>query len=298
MATFYDPGADAAEASDALRGLAHATRSMGEHPGDMYTVMGDLLSGVRSLRQVVDQLATAHLDQRFSAFDDSGDHTAGATHALAAADELHQTGTLLDQAEERLDQAMNAAGRIAWHPDKPEAAPSRWVSVVFLQGEDAEPVLDVIDRQGPDAGIAYLSGWDMGEETMNDAMENGYVYNQPPAGMNDKVAEQGEYALTYNPAMTYVGLTRRLTDTPTSDDGLRPGGLGNSVGAGQASLSGGRGISFGSNHPTAGRAGTSSPGREPASGSAAGAGAATTSAGSWFAHPGVTAVKRDRGLGR
>ena len=297
MATFYDPGADAAEASDALRGLAHATRSMGEHPSDMYTVMGDLLSGVRSLRQVVDQLATTHLDQRFHAVDDAGDHTAGATHALAAADELHQTGTLLDQAEDRLDQAMNAAGRIAWNPNAQEPAPSRWVSVVFLQGEEAEPVLDVIDRQGPDAGIAYLSGWDMGEETMNDAMENGYVYNTPPAGTNDKVAEQGEYALTYNPAMTYVGLTRRLTDTPTSDDNLGiGGGLGTSRGG--ANLAGGRGITFGSNHPTAGRAGNSNLGREAASGPASGAGAATTSAGSWFAHPGVTAVKRDRGLGR
>lgn len=293
MATFYDPGADAAEASDALRGLAHATRSMGEHPGDMYTVMGDLLSGVRSLRQVVDQLATTHLDQRFHALDDAGDHTAGATHALAAADELHQTGTLLDQAEDRLDQAMNAAGRIAWHPNAQEPSRSRWVSVVFLQGEEAEPVLDVIDRQGPDAGIAFLAGWDMGEETVNDAMENGYVYNTPPAGTNDKVAEQGEYALTYNPAMTYVGLTRRLTNTPDTTPGAA-GEPSNSLGG--ANLAGGRGIAFGSNHPTAGPAANTGPARESASGP--GSGAASTSAGSWFAHPGVTAVKRDRGLGR
>ena len=55
MPTFYDPGADAGEASEALRGLAHASRNF-ENPQDLYGVLGDLLSGVRSLRQVLDQL--------------------------------------------------------------------------------------------------------------------------------------------------------------------------------------------------------------------------------------------------
>ena len=58
MPTFYDPGADAGEASEALRGLAHATRTF-ERPQDLYGVLGDLLSGVRSLKQVLDQIALA-----------------------------------------------------------------------------------------------------------------------------------------------------------------------------------------------------------------------------------------------
>lgn len=48
MPTFYDPGADAGEASEALRGLAHATRTF-ENPQELYSVLGDLLSSVRSL---------------------------------------------------------------------------------------------------------------------------------------------------------------------------------------------------------------------------------------------------------
>lgn len=40
MPTFYDPGAVAGEASDALRGLAHATRTF-ENPQDLYGVLGD-----------------------------------------------------------------------------------------------------------------------------------------------------------------------------------------------------------------------------------------------------------------
>ena len=40
MPTFYDPGAVAVEASDALRGLGHATRTF-ENPQDLYGVLGD-----------------------------------------------------------------------------------------------------------------------------------------------------------------------------------------------------------------------------------------------------------------
>src|SRR5690606_31169419 len=116
MPTFHDPLADAAEASEALRGLAHASRVF-DDPADTYTVFGDLVAGVRSLRQVLDQLASAHLNARDRAFTDDGDHVAGAASALAAADELHQAGTLLDQAYDRLDAAFSHSGRIAWHPE-------------------------------------------------------------------------------------------------------------------------------------------------------------------------------------
>lgn len=54
MPTYHDPLQDAAEASEALRGLAHASRVF-DNPADTYGVLGDLLSRVRSLRQVLDQ---------------------------------------------------------------------------------------------------------------------------------------------------------------------------------------------------------------------------------------------------
>lgn len=95
MSTFQNPTVDAAEASEALRGLAHASRVF-EDPADTYAVLGDLLAGVRSLRQVLDQLATAHLKHRVRAHDDAGDQTAGATDALAATAELQQAAALLD----------------------------------------------------------------------------------------------------------------------------------------------------------------------------------------------------------
>ena len=344
MPTFHDPLADAAEASEAMRGLAHASRVF-DDPAHTYTVFGDLTATMRSLRQVLDQLAATHLAHRDRAHHDDGDHLAGDRSALAAADELHQAGTLLDQAHDHLNAAFSHSGRIAWHPapvtgldhetptpattatagslrltvwpdtpvgehqryayritdaasgqevegrdlftgagqpvdpdhairdlatflsaagearqyalDHPYSEPDhaglfpgwvaeaartnadalteltepteqtaaaeaarperRWVSVVFLQGEEADQVLDVIERDGTAAAIEHLKGWDYGEETTQAALENGYVYDEPPTGALDRVVtgEDG-YTLTYNPFAGHVSLLREH-HTPLAD---------------------------------------------------------------------------------
>src|SRR5699024_5818237 len=126
--------------------------------------------GVRSLRQVFDQLATTHLTQQDRAFDDGGSHEAGARDALAASDELHQAGSLLDAALERLDAASQASGRIAWHPSNEVEPVSQYVSVVFLQGEEADRVLDKIETDGITAGFEHLAAWDYGDETTQAAI--------------------------------------------------------------------------------------------------------------------------------
>lgn len=343
MPTFYDPTADAAEASAALRGLAHATRTF-ENPADTYPVIGDLLAGVRSLRQTLYQLGNAHIGSRDRAYDDSGNHTAGSLAAVAAADELHQAGVLLASVERHLDAASQHSGRIAWHPAetartaqagtlaltvwpdeplgehqryayriedahsgqtiegrdlftgagtpvnpdqalrelaihlsaagearqyaldnpgshpeneglfpswaaeaarlgadelsllaadapeddaevdqsgqaerRPSAAP-RWISVVFLQGEEADVVLDLIDRQGTDAAIEHLAGFDYGQETTQAALENGYVYDAPPNGILDRTAnatiDGSDYLLTFSPFLGHVSLLREYDATP------------------------------------------------------------------------------------
>lgn len=173
-------------------------------------MIGDLLSGVRSLRQVLDQVAAAHIASRARANDDAGSQAAGATSAFAAADELHQAGTLLDSVEARLDAASQHSGRIAWHPAPAiSVAPGvRWISVVFLQGSEADEVLDLIGREGTDAAIEHLAGFDYGEETVQAALENGYVYDEPPRGTLDKVATRDVYTLTYNPSLGHVSLLR------------------------------------------------------------------------------------------
>ncbi|MFT3889002.1 MAG: hypothetical protein QM713_12690 [Arachnia sp.] len=341
MPTFDDPRKDAAEAFEALRGLAHASRAFTD-PADTYAVTGDLLGGVRSLRQVVDQLAAAHITHRGRAYDDAGNQAAGATSALAAADELHQAGTLLDAVHDRLDAAMSHSGRIAWHPaaepagidaagpertvaqagtltltvwpdtplgehqrygyrvedtttgeavegrdlftgagapvapdkavrelavflsaagearqyalDNPGTSPEneglfperiadaamlnadalselaehgtqppdaggsvtgrRWISVVFLDGAEADRVLDLIHASGTDAAIEHLAGYDYGDDTVQDALANGYVYDAPPRGALDKVATKDVYTLTYSPFLGHVSLLREYDATP------------------------------------------------------------------------------------
>ena len=219
MPTFYDPGADAGEASEALRGLAHATRNF-ENPQDLYGVLGDLLSGIRSLRQVLDQLATAHVNNRSRAFDDHGNHAVGSTDALAAADELHQAATFIDQAEERLNAAASAASRVASHdaPATDNTPVARWVNVAFMQGEEADEVLDMIDADGPAAGLDHLKSWDFGDETTSAAMENGYVYDEPPSGPLEHELREGDYHLAYSHSFDHVALYRR--HTVSREDGL------------------------------------------------------------------------------
>jgi len=346
MPTFDDPRKDATEAYEALRGLAHASRAFTD-PADTYTVIGDLLGGVRSLRQVLDQLAAAHITHRARAHDDGGDQAAGATAALAAAAELHQAGMLLDGVHDRLDTAMSHSGRIAWHPaaepagvdltdavrttahvgtltltltvwpdaplgehqryayriedattgetiegrdlftgagapvepgralrelagflsaagearqyaldnpgvraeneglfpawtaeaarrnytaltllaesqpeppdaeqaGRPEAAP-RWISVVFLDGAEADKVLDLIHASGPDAAIEHLAGYDYGEDTVRDALANGYVYDNPPRGALDRMTTKDVYTLTYSPFLGHVSLLREYDAVP------------------------------------------------------------------------------------
>ena len=139
MPTFFDSAADAVEASEALRGLAHASRTF-DQLAQMYGVIGDLSSGMRSLRQVLEQLADVHERKVAHAFNDDGDHAAGVRDALATAEELRRSARLVDQAYDRLAEAFVAAGRIAWHPEPAveETVPSRWITVVFLQGDEAD----------------------------------------------------------------------------------------------------------------------------------------------------------------
>lgn len=166
MPTFFDSTADTAEASEALRGLAHPSRGF-DQPAEMTGVIGDLSSGMRSLGQALDQIADVHERTAAHAFYDAGNHEAGVRDALTAAEELRRAANLVDRAYDRLTEGFVAAGRIAWHP---------------------EPAV---------------------EEA---ALENGYVYDEPGQGTNDRVVLSGDYALVVNPHVGYASLLRRYTE--------------------------------------------------------------------------------------
>lgn len=215
MPTFTDPVADAAEAYEAMRALAHASRTF-DQPEDMYGVLGELLGSVRSLEQVLTQIATAHENLRDRAADDAGDRTAGVRDVLATAAELRQAAALIGEAERRLDAASAAAGRIAWHPSPElQADAGRVINVVFLQGGEADRLLDLIDQGGANAAIQELAGYDYGDETVDAALENGYVYDTPPQGPLDRTAQLDAYTLVYNQDHRYLALYRQADALPS-----------------------------------------------------------------------------------
>lgn len=88
----------------------------------------------------------------------------------------------------------------------------RWMSVVFMQGEDADAVLDMIDRNGPEEVICDLSQWDYGDETRDAALVNGYVYDEIPQSPTDHVIrdDASGHALTFNRHFGYVSLLRHF----------------------------------------------------------------------------------------
>ncbi|WP_447943006.1 hypothetical protein [Microbacterium aurum] len=88
----------------------------------------------------------------------------------------------------------------------------RWMSIVFMQGEEADDVLDMIDKDGPETAIQHLSRWDFGDETRDAALVNGYVYEEIAQSPADRVIRDvsSEYALTYNRQFGYVSLLRRF----------------------------------------------------------------------------------------
>jgi hypothetical protein len=105
------------------------------------------------------------------------------------------------------------------------APASRWISVTFLQGEDADEVLRMIYRSGAGAAIAHLQSLDYGDETTDAALTNGYVYDRIPAGSTDQTVEDARspYALTYSAQFRYVSLLRRYATESGSELASTPG---------------------------------------------------------------------------
>ncbi|WP_053385957.1 hypothetical protein [Leucobacter japonicus] len=208
MPTFTDPEADASEMYEAMRGLAHASRVLNQ-PERVSEMLDDLRGALRSLETVLEQFATLHTSLRGRATDEAGNRTVGTRDALTAAAELRHAALLIGQAERHLDASMEAAGRIAWQPAaEAREGTGRLINVVFLQGGEADDTLDLIDRGGIDEAILELSGYDVGDETVDAALENGYVYDEAPIGQLDRVATFDAYTLVYNHSHQHVALYR------------------------------------------------------------------------------------------
>lgn len=207
MPTFEDPAADAQEAAEAVRGLAYAIRHA-EHSRATYPVLRELLSVARRLTEVTDQLSGNLVRYRQLASDDQGNMIAGAASVQESVNGLQEAAGLFDRAESAIDRATQAAARIAWRTPVGSPAARRYVSIAFLQGEAADELIGIIDRAGTGAAIEHLAEFDHGSETVDVALENGNIYDEPPIGKFDRTAIHAEYTLVYNPFLSHIGLYR------------------------------------------------------------------------------------------
>lgn len=115
MPSFEDPAADAAELSQAARGLAYATRHF-DDPADSYAVLGELQSALINLQQSIRQVATLHATLADRASTDAGNRSEGRDRALIAATRLQAAAACVDQATDQLMIGYAESGQVAWLP--------------------------------------------------------------------------------------------------------------------------------------------------------------------------------------
>lgn len=90
----------------------------------------------------------------------------------------------------------------------------RYADIVFMQGDDADAALDLLNLEGVDALGCHLSEWDYGEP--------GEIRDELPAGDGDYIGEWGEYIISWSWKYGYVGMSRVLE----CDCAYRPGDSG------------------------------------------------------------------------
>ncbi len=175
---------------------------------DLFTGVGAPVEPSRAIRELAVFLAAA-AEARQYAIDNPGAHPENeglfpAWTAEAARRDYTALTVLAEFDSETPDMQPAVQGK----------ATPRWISVVFLQGAEADQALDLLDQGGADAAIEHLAGYDYGEETTQTALENGYVYDAPPTGMLDRTATRDVYTLVYNPFLGHVSLLREHDALP------------------------------------------------------------------------------------
>lgn len=123
MPTFNDPVADADELSEAVRGLAHATRAI-EDPTSIYAVLGSISSALASLSQSLHQLGQFHDGPTRKQAWINGDANAGRAASYRESWELHRAAEMIHQVGECVDRAHEIEATIAYDiRDYPLLAP-------------------------------------------------------------------------------------------------------------------------------------------------------------------------------
>lgn len=74
----------------------------------------------------------------------------------------------------------------------------KYLSIVFMQGEEANEPLEILEKHGKRKCIDFLAQWDMGDCTT--------IRDDPGFGTSDNMYRLGHYILNANPRLSYIGL--------------------------------------------------------------------------------------------
>jgi hypothetical protein len=78
--------------------------------------------------------------------------------------------------------------------------------IVFMQGDDADEVLAILDDQGEEAAVEHLAQWHFPGEHE--------TANEPAAGTDDDTFETDDgFILSWNTRLGYIGLEYRTTES-------------------------------------------------------------------------------------
>ena len=115
MPTFEDAVADAAEAQQAIRGLAHAMQGMSD-PSQGYPVLGSLTWGLASLEFALAQLARFYETTARQLAEVHGDRAAGRASAQRVAEHLRAASESVARAVESVTYAHSADSEVSYAP--------------------------------------------------------------------------------------------------------------------------------------------------------------------------------------
>ena len=87
---------------------------------------------------------------------------------------------------------------------------SKYVAIMFAQGEATVELYDLLDSDGWDALIDRLTDWDYGRETEDAAVVNGDIYDELPKYWGEQRVSRGEYTVITNWPYNYIALYREL----------------------------------------------------------------------------------------
>lgn len=78
----------------------------------------------------------------------------------------------------------------------------KYLQIVFIQGEEANEPLDMIEEKGEEETLEYLKQWQTGDEDQ--------VTTKEDRGLYDRTYEKDDYVMFWNPHIGYIGLDYKL----------------------------------------------------------------------------------------